>query len=115
MIDSAVSQATYTITGGTETPDVPDTPEETDAKAITKGITATASGSESDAMAAKYAVDGNTGTRWSSNFADDAWITLALGKHIKLAKLYLTGRVLTEKHTRFRHQWMEKHGQRLIM
>ena len=87
MIDSAVSQATYTITGGTETPDVPDTPEETDAKAITKGITATASGSESDAMAAKYAVDGNTGTRWSSNFADDAWITLDLGKTYKISKV----------------------------
>ena len=56
-------------------------------KAITKGITATASGSESDAMAAKYAVDGNTGTRWSSNFADDAWITLDLGKTYKISKV----------------------------
>ena len=39
---------------------------------VAKAATATASGSESDAMAAKYAVDGDNGTRWSSNFADYA-------------------------------------------
>ncbi|MFQ6930868.1 MAG: discoidin domain-containing protein [Eubacterium sp.] len=36
---------------------------------------------------AKYAVDGDIGTRWSSNFADDAWITLDLGKTYKVSKV----------------------------
>ena len=40
----------------------------------------TSSGNETDAMAAKYAVDGDNGTRWSSNFVDDAWLLVDLGK-----------------------------------
>lgn len=40
-------------------------------------------------MAANYAVDGNTGTRWSSNFADDAWLTVDLGKTYAVNKVVL--------------------------
>ncbi len=57
---------------------------------IAKGATATASGSEADGTAAKYAVDGDGGTRWSSNFADDAWITVDLGNTYAVNKVVLT-------------------------
>ena len=40
-------------------------------------------------MAAKYAVDGDNGTRWSSNFADDAWLALDLGEAYTINKVFL--------------------------
>ena len=40
-------------------------------------------------MAAKYAVDGDDGTRWSSNFADDAWLALDLGEAYIINKVFL--------------------------
>jgi len=43
------------------------------------GKTATASSVENTTFAASAAVDGNTGTRWSSSFADPAWIAIDLG------------------------------------
>jgi len=56
---------------------------------VIKANTATASGAESDGMAAVNAVDGNTGSRWSSNFDDNAWITVDLGKTYSVDKVVL--------------------------
>ena len=90
MITSGVSTATYKISGGsTETPVEPPVEEPTDGKLI-KAQSATASGAESDAMSAARAIDGDKGTRWSSNFADDAWINVDLGKTYKVSKVVLT-------------------------
>ena len=40
-------------------------------------------------MAAANAFDGDEGTRWSSNFADDAWIAVDLGKTYTVGKVVL--------------------------
>ena len=48
------------------------------------------SGSENDVFGGKNAVDGDKGTRWSSNFADDAWIYVDLGKTYSINKVVLT-------------------------
>ena len=89
MITSGVSTATYKINGGsTETPVEPPVEQPTDEKLI-KAQSATASGAESDAMSAARAIDGDNGTRWSSDFADDAWINVDLGKTYKISKVVL--------------------------
>ena len=36
-----------------------------------------------------YAVDGSQGTRWSSNFSDDAWMSVDLGKTYSVNKVVL--------------------------
>jgi uncharacterized protein DUF1996/F5/8 type C domain-containing protein len=46
---------------------------------ISQGKTATASSVESAAFPASAAVDGNTGTRWSSAFSDPQWLQVDLG------------------------------------
>ena len=56
---------------------------------VAKSAKATSSGNEADAMAAKYAVDGDNGTRWSSNFVDDAWLLVDLGKAYTINKVVL--------------------------
>ena len=56
---------------------------------VSKKKSVTTSGSENDVFAAKNAVDGNEGTRWSSNFADNAWITVDLGKTYSVDKVIL--------------------------
>ncbi len=43
-------------------------------------MTATASSSEKDEFNASRAVDGDMGTRWSSNFEDSQWLELDLGE-----------------------------------
>jgi len=43
------------------------------------GKTATASSTESTSFPASAAVDGNTGTRWSSAFSDPQWLQVDLG------------------------------------
>ena len=48
------------------------------------------SGSESDSMAADKAVDEDTGTRWSSNFDDNAWMSINLGKIYEINKVIIT-------------------------
>lgn len=84
MIPSGVSTATYKISGGaTEEPGV-DTGDN-----LAKGKSVTASGTENDGMKAENAVDGNTGTRWSSNYSDDAWIYVNLGKTYTVSKVVL--------------------------
>ena len=56
---------------------------------VSKNKTATTSGAETEAMAAANAFDGDEGTRWSSNFADDAWISVDLGKTYAIDKVVL--------------------------
>src|SRR5262245_34534888 len=46
---------------------------------ISQGRPATASSTENATFPASAAVDGNTGTRWSSAFSDPQWIQVDLG------------------------------------
>nr|WP_296063521.1 beta-1,3-glucanase family protein [uncultured Actinoplanes sp.] len=46
---------------------------------ISQGKTATASSTENASFPASAAVDGNTGTRWSSAFSDPQWLRIDLG------------------------------------
>ena len=46
---------------------------------IAQGKTATASSTENGSFPAANAVDGNTGTRWSSAFSDPQWLEVDLG------------------------------------
>ena len=95
MIASEIATATYTINGGSTTepeqPTEPSKPDEgeTTLVNVAKGKTASTSGTETDAMAAANAFDGDEGTRWSSNFADDAWIAVDLGKTYAVSKVVL--------------------------
>nr|WP_203987765.1 discoidin domain-containing protein [Virgisporangium aurantiacum] len=57
---------------------------------ISQGRPATASSAESAAMgAAAAAVDGNTGTRWSSAFSDPQWIQVDLGATATITQVTL--------------------------
>ncbi|MFF5289426.1 discoidin domain-containing protein [Paractinoplanes globisporus] len=58
-------------TGGTSTPPT--------ATLLSQGHPATASSTENAAFTAPNAVDGNTGTRWSSAFSDPQWVQVDLG------------------------------------
>ncbi|MHB9863605.1 discoidin domain-containing protein [Streptomyces sp. YIM S03343] len=49
----------------------------------------TASGSENGATTPGNAFDGNAASRWSSNFADDAWIRIDLGSTIRVDRVVL--------------------------
>ena len=55
----------------------PDVPEQAERGALNR--TATASSAESAATGARAAVDGDTGTRWSSAFSEPQWIQVDLG------------------------------------
>ncbi|WP_310602689.1 discoidin domain-containing protein, partial [Anaerosporobacter sp.] len=81
MIASDVAEVTYIIDG------TGSTGEETSTVNVAKGKDAFSSGSEADVFDARYAVDGDNGTRWSSNFADDAWIVVDLGKVYSIDKV----------------------------
>ncbi|MEE4542109.1 discoidin domain-containing protein [Streptomyces sp. V4-01] len=60
--------------GGTTTP-----PPSCGTANAAQGKTATASSAENAGTAASAAVDGNTGTRWSSAFSDPQWLQVDLG------------------------------------
>jgi NedA-like, galactose-binding domain/F5/8 type C domain/Putative Ig domain len=53
------------------------------------GHPATASSTESSAYPASNAVDGNTGTRWSSAFSDPQWIQIDLGSTQTICQVVL--------------------------
>jgi hypothetical protein len=55
------------------------TPAGTSATLLSQGHPATASSNENSGSPAAAAVDGNTGTRWSSAFADPQWLQVDLG------------------------------------
>jgi hypothetical protein len=46
---------------------------------LSQGHPATASSTENASLGAANAVDGNTGTRWSSGFSDPQWLRVDLG------------------------------------
>jgi hypothetical protein len=56
---------------------------------LSQGRPATASSSEGAAMGAGAAVDGNTGTRWSSAFSDPQWIQVDLGSPQAISQVVL--------------------------
>src|SRR5882672_7375133 len=56
---------------------------------IAQGKTATASSTENASFPAANAVDGNTGTRWSSAFADPQWLQVDLGASHQLSGVTL--------------------------
>ena len=90
MIDSPVATAEYKIDGSSTEPEQPTTPDTSETKIISTGCKTVTSGSENDVFGGKNAVDGDKGTRWSSNFADDAWIYADLGKTYSVNKVVLT-------------------------
>lgn len=51
---------------------------------VAVGKTATCSGAENDVFSINNITDGSTETRWSSNFADNAWFTVDLGDIYKI-------------------------------
>jgi beta-glucosidase len=54
-----------------------------------QGRPATASSTENASTPASAAVDGNTGTRWSSAFADPQWIQIDLGTTVPVCQVVL--------------------------
>jgi hypothetical protein len=60
---------------------------------LSQGRPATASSVESGAFPASAAVDGNTGTRWSSAFSDPQWIQVDLGATASISQVVLTWEV----------------------
>ncbi|MFJ3823346.1 beta-1,3-glucanase family protein [Streptomyces nodosus] len=56
---------------------------------LSQGRPAVASSAESDAFPAGAAVDGNTGTRWSSAFSDPQWLRVDLGSVQQLTRVTL--------------------------
>ncbi|MGK5740973.1 discoidin domain-containing protein [Micromonospora sp. URMC 103] len=56
---------------------------------LSQGRPATASSSESAGTPAAAAVDGNTGTRWSSAFSDPQWIQVDLGARATISQVTL--------------------------
>ncbi|MEV6766034.1 discoidin domain-containing protein [Streptomyces sp. NPDC051105] len=56
---------------------------------LSQGKTATASSEENGGTAAANAVDGNTGTRWSSAFTDDQWLQVDLGATATVSQVVL--------------------------
>lgn len=57
---------------------------------LSQGKPAVASSSESGAFPASAAVDGNTGTRWSSAFSDPQWLRIDLGTTQAISRVALT-------------------------
>jgi hypothetical protein len=56
---------------------------------ISQGKTATASSQEGADVAAANAVDGNAGTRWSSQFSDPQWLQVDLGATATISSVVL--------------------------
>ena len=57
---------------------------------LSQGKTATASSTENATFPASAAVDGNTGTRWSSAFSDPQWLQVDLGASASVSQVVLT-------------------------
>src|SRR5580704_2713496 len=56
---------------------------------LSQGAPATASSTESASYPASDAVDGNTGTRWSSAFSDPQWLQVDLGATASISQVVL--------------------------
>ncbi|WP_084580357.1 discoidin domain-containing protein [Kutzneria sp. 744] len=57
---------------------------------LSQGKTATSSSSENASFTAANAVDGNTGTRWSSAFSDPQWLQVDLGATHAISRVDLS-------------------------
>ncbi|ALG08798.1 discoidin domain-containing protein [Kibdelosporangium phytohabitans] len=57
---------------------------------LSQGKTTTASSAENDATTASAATDGNTGTRWASQFSDPQWIQVDLGAAARIDGITLS-------------------------
>ncbi|MFD0581014.1 DUF1996 domain-containing protein [Dactylosporangium darangshiense] len=64
-------------------------PAGADEKPLSQGKPATASSSEGRAFPASAAVDGDTGSRWSSAFSDPQWLQVDLGAPASLDRVVL--------------------------
>ncbi|WP_372516109.1 beta-1,3-glucanase family protein [Streptantibioticus silvisoli] len=56
---------------------------------LSQGAPATASSTENGSFPASAAVDGNTGTRWSSAFSDPQWLEVDLGSTATISQVVL--------------------------
>ncbi|MEU8612800.1 discoidin domain-containing protein, partial [Actinoplanes sp. NPDC048791] len=56
---------------------------------LSQGRPATASSQEGADVAAALAVDGNAGTRWSSQFSDPQWLRVDLGTTATISQVVL--------------------------
>jgi hypothetical protein len=56
---------------------------------LSQGRSATASSTENGSTSASAAVDGNTGTRWSSAFSDPQWLQVDLGTAATISQVVL--------------------------
>nr|WP_245380236.1 discoidin domain-containing protein [Kibdelosporangium banguiense] len=56
---------------------------------LSRGRPATASTVENASYGAGNAVDGNTGSRWSSQFADPQWLSVDLGQNRQVSRVRL--------------------------
>ncbi|MDX6221841.1 MAG: hypothetical protein QOD91_895 [Frankiales bacterium] len=65
------------------------TPGSTSPVLLSQGRTATASSTENAGTPAAAAVDGNTGTRWSSAFSDPQWLQVDLGATRTISQVVL--------------------------
>ena len=86
--------APTTVAPTTEVPtlaptEAPTTKPQTDGNLISKNKSVTVSGSESDVFSGKNLVDGDEGTRWSSDFSDNAWAYIDLGKVYEVSNVVL--------------------------
>lgn len=82
---SLYSMEVFSVNGGSDTPS-----EDITGKNLAENKEAYSSSKEGDNVSAKYAVDGNDNTRWSSKFADDEWMYVDLGKNYNINKVVLT-------------------------
>ncbi|MET8200216.1 discoidin domain-containing protein [Micromonospora taraxaci] len=71
------------------TPAVATTPAQAAPVLLSQGRTATASSTENGGTPAAAAVDGNTGTRWSSAFSDPQWLQVDLGARATITQVNL--------------------------
>ncbi|MFE9188390.1 discoidin domain-containing protein [Micromonospora sp. NPDC007208] len=71
------------------TPTGTTTPAQAAPVLLSQGRTATASSTENAGTPAAAAVDGNTGTRWSSAFSDPQWLQVDLGARATISQVNL--------------------------
>src|SRR5882724_11559464 len=69
---------------------------------LSQGKLATASSAENGSFPASAAVDGDTGTRWSSAFSDPQWLQVDLGAPATITSVTLTWRPRTGSPSRSR-------------
>ncbi|MFB6395645.1 discoidin domain-containing protein [Polymorphospora sp. A560] len=79
----------YGTLGGGPTPTPTPTPGACGTTNVAQGRPATASSAEAGDTQAGAAVDGNTGTRWSSQYADPQWLRVDLGQTRTICQVVL--------------------------